>query len=116
MKKFLAIYTGTPDGRTRWESLSADERKQREKQGMDAWTAWGEKNKPAIVEQGAPLGKTKRVDRDGVRDIRNAMSAYTVVQADSQDAAAKIFEGHPHFTIFPGDGVEVMELLPIPGM
>jgi hypothetical protein len=30
-------------------------------------------------------------------------------------AAAKLFEGHPHFTIFPGDGVEVMEVLPIPG-
>jgi hypothetical protein len=26
-----------------------------------------------------------------------------------------MFVGHPHFTIFPGDGVEVMEVLPIPG-
>ena len=28
--------------------------------------------------------------------------------------AAKMFEGHPHFTIFPGDSVEIMECLPLP--
>jgi hypothetical protein len=26
-----------------------------------------------------------------------------------------MFENHPHFTIFPGDSVEIMECLPIPG-
>ena len=43
------------------------------------------------------------------------MAAYTVVQAESHEAAAKLFLNHPHFTIFPGDGVEIMECLPIPG-
>jgi hypothetical protein len=37
------------------------------------------------------------------------------VSAESQEAAAKMFEKHPHFTIFPGDAVEIMEVLPIPG-
>jgi hypothetical protein len=37
-----------------------------------------------------------------------------VVRADSPEAAAKIFEKHPHFVIFPGDAVEVMPVLPIP--
>jgi len=36
------------------------------------------------------------------------------VQAESHEAAANLFEGHPHFTIFPGDGIEVMEVLSIP--
>ena len=31
------------------------------------------------------------------------------------EQAAKMFEHHPQFTIFPGDSVEIMELLPIPG-
>jgi hypothetical protein len=26
-----------------------------------------------------------------------------------------MFEKHPHFSIFPGDSVEIMEVLPIPG-
>jgi hypothetical protein len=43
-----------------------------------------------------------------------ATAACTVVRAASHEDAAKLFEDHPHFTIFPGDGVEVMECLPIP--
>jgi hypothetical protein len=43
------------------------------------------------------------------------MGAFTVVRAESHQAAAKLFEGHPHFTVFPGDYVEIMPVLPIPG-
>ena len=42
------------------------------------------------------------------------MAAFSIVQAESHEAAAKLFLNHPHFTIFPGDGVEIMECLPIP--
>ncbi|HEY7379381.1 MAG TPA: hypothetical protein VH542_11905 [Steroidobacteraceae bacterium] len=114
MKKFLAIYTGSATARKEWESLSADQRREREKAGIDAWMKWGETHKSDIADGGAPLGKTKRVSRDGITDIRNAMAGYTIVEAPSQEAAAKLFEKHPHFTIFPGDGVEVMECLPLP--
>jgi len=31
------------------------------------------------------------------------------------DAAARLFVNHPHFTILPGDSVEIMECLPMPG-
>ena len=83
--------------------------------GITAWHAWVERHKAAIVEMGAPLGKTKAVSPDGIADVRNAMTGFTIVRADSHEAAAKMFENHPHFTIFPGDGVEVMECLPVPG-
>ncbi len=63
---------------------------------------------------GGPLGKTKKVSERGIEDVSNLMSAYTVVRAGSHDAAAKLFERHLHFTIFPGDSVEVMPVLPIP--
>lgn len=116
MKNFLAIYIGTEDAQRRsgWEALSEDERNKRITAGFDAWMAWGEKHKNAIVENGGPLGKTKRTGPDGVSDVKNAMVGYVVVQAQSHEAAAKMFEGHPHFTIFPGDSVEIMECLPIP--
>jgi len=26
-----------------------------------------------------------------------------------------MFEGHPHFAIFPGESIEIMPVLPIPG-
>lgn len=114
MKKFLAIYTGTAKDMKTWKAMDAKTREQREKEGMTAWKEWAIKNAKAIVDQGAPLGKTKRISDDGVSDIRNTIGAYTIVQAESHEAAATLFEQHPHFSIFPGDGVEVMECLPMP--
>ena len=43
------------------------------------------------------------------------MTGYVIVQAESHEAAAKMFEKHPHFTIFPGEAVEIMECLSDPG-
>jgi hypothetical protein len=48
-------------------------------------------NKTSIVEGGAPLGKTKRVDSNGASNTKNEMGGYSVVQAESHDAATKIF-------------------------
>jgi hypothetical protein len=117
MKRFLAIYTGTPSSfeKAGWNKLSPAEREQRDAAGIEAWMAWGVKHGSAIVDQGAPLGKTKRAAADGVTDIKNSMTGYVIVEAESHEAAAKMFERHPHFTAFPGDAVEIMECLPLPG-
>lgn len=114
MKTFMAVFTGNPDGMAKWNALDADTRAAREKQGMAAWMKWGETHQASIVDHGGPLGKTKRITTGGVVDIRNNLAGYTLVRAGSHEAAANLFAGHPHFTIFPGDGVEVMEVLPIP--
>ncbi|MCK7596487.1 YciI family protein [Microbulbifer sp. CAU 1566] len=114
MKNFLAIYLGTPDSMKKWENLSETEQQQRMKEGMAAWTGWMEQHKDILVVEGGPLGKTKRIDDDGIVDTRNDMTGYVIVKAESHEAAAKLFEGHPSFSIFPGDGVEVMECMPIP--
>src|SRR5262245_24503674 len=115
MKHFMAIYVGTPEARAKWDSLNAAERNKREAAGIEAWMSWGKKNSAAIVDHGTPLGKTKRASSHGIADIKNAMTAYVIVQAESHADAAKLFENHPHFTIFPGDSVEIMECLPLPG-
>jgi hypothetical protein len=116
MKNFLAIFTGTEAKRAAWDKLDDQERAKREKAGKQAWMDWATTHAASIVEQGSPLGKTKRAAADGVTDIKNNMAAYVVVKAETHEAAARIFEKHPHFTIFPGDGVEVMECLPMPEM
>jgi hypothetical protein len=116
MKQFMAIYVGTPDAfkRSGWSELSDAERKKREAAGMKAWMDWAATNASSIVAMGGPLGKTKRTAAGGVTDISNNIAGYTVVQAESHEAAAKLFESHPHFAIFPGDAVEIMPVLPIP--
>jgi hypothetical protein len=117
MKNFLAAYIGAPDAaeKSKWNSLPEAERKQREQAGMKAWGDWMAKHHAAVVYQGGPLGKTKRIGQSGVTDIKNNLTGYVVIQAESYDDAARMFENHPHFSIFPGDSVEIMECLPIPG-
>ena len=118
MKKFMAIYTGTPDAFAKYQRENPDpeQRRKNEERGMNAWIDWGKAHEKSIVDNGAPLGKTKRVTAEGVKDIRNQMAGYTIVEAESHEAAAKLFLEHPHFTIFPGDGVEIMECLPMPDL
>jgi hypothetical protein len=114
MKRFLAVFTGSPNAMSQCETLSEPERKQREAQGITAWKKWVTDNQRSIVEMGGPLSRTKLVGKSGISDIRNNLAAFTVVEAESQEAAARMFLDHPHFTVFPGEGVEVMEVLPIP--
>jgi hypothetical protein len=116
LKKFLAIYVGTASAleKSGWNKLDERERNQRSAAGFNAWMEWGVAHADAILDQGAPLGKTKRAGVDGLTDIKNGMAGYVLVQAESHDAAAKLFERHPHFTILPGDSVEIMECLPLP--
>jgi len=113
---FLAVFLGskTSPKMAAWNALSDTERRAKEQQGIAAWKAWVEKHHAALVEIGGPLGKTKKVDARGIEDVTNHMGAFAVVRADSHEAAAKLFEGHPHFTIFPGEAIEIMPVLPIP--
>ena len=111
MKKYLAIFLGSPEKMMAWKPDEAEMKK-----GMEQWSKWATDHKGDIVEDGSPLGKTKKIDKNGVTDIKNELGAWVVVQAESHEAAAKMFENHPHFTIFPGERVEVMECLPMPKM
>lgn len=114
---YLAVFLGskTSPRRAAWDALPEGERRAKEREGMAAWKAWAEKHQAAIVSMGGPLGKTKKATPRGIGDTSNNMAAFTVVRADSQEAAAKLFDQHPHFFIFQGDAVEIMPVLPIPG-
>ncbi|MBI2024190.1 hypothetical protein HYT00_02295 [Candidatus Giovannonibacteria bacterium] len=83
--------------------------------GMEEWGKWMKKNEGAIADEGAPLGKTKRISAKGISDIRNMVGGYSIIEAESLNEAAKLFENHPHFMLKDGY-VEVMEFVPMPGM
>ncbi len=118
MKKFLAIYLGTTNGENmkKWNEMNPETKKEMTEKGMRAWGEWMSLNASKVVEVGSPLGKTKKVDKSGVSDTKNEMGGWVVVEAETHEEAAKLFENHPHFMIFPGDSIEVMECLPMPGM
>ena len=114
---FLAIFLGNKSSpkMAAWNALPEAERNAKLQEGIAAWKAWADKHEAEIVGMGGPLGKTKKISDLGIEDTSNMLSAYTIVRAESHAAAARMFEKHPHFTNFPGDAVEVMPVLPIPG-
>ena len=113
MKKFMVLYMASGLEFERMKQSSTPEQR---KKGMDAWMRWMSSNKTSIVEGGAPLGKTKRVDSNGASNTRNEIGGYSVVQAESHDAATKIFgKDHPHLQM-PGAWIEIIEVMPLPGM
>ena len=113
MGKYVALFIG---------SVSAQEKAERAPDldgaamasAMEAWGKWMADHASAIVEHGSPLGRTLRVSPDGVARHENRIVAYIIVEADSHEAAACMFENHPHFAMMPGDSIEVMECLSVP--
>ena len=114
---YLAVFVGSKNSKkfAAWNALSETDRKAKEQQGIAAWKAWVTKHQSSLADMGGPLGKTKKVTERGVEDVSNELGAFTVVRAESHEAAARMFEKHPHFTIFPGECIEIMPVLPIPG-
>ena len=116
--QFLAVFVGGKNSARMqaWNAMPETEQKARMVEGIAAWHGWMDRHADILVFAGGPLGKTKKTGPDGITDISNAMGGFCVIKADSHEAAAKLFENHPHFSIFPGEGVEVMPVLPVPKM
>lgn len=111
--EYLAVFTSdkTSAKWAQWYAFSEEETRARQAEGLAALAAWDEAHREAIVYAGGPLGPTKRATEAGVEDVVNPLTVFVVVRAASHAEAAAMFVGHPHCTIFPCDGVEVMPLL-----
>ncbi|MDA0366259.1 MAG: YciI family protein [Chloroflexi bacterium] len=88
MPKYLLAYHGggMPEG----EAAQAKE--------MAAWGAWFQKLGSAVVDGGNPVGASKTVSAAGAATDgggANPITGYSVLQADSLQAAVKFAEGCP---------------------
>lgn len=110
MKKFLALYMAPLEA---IDEMMKNAKPEDMQKSMDEWMRWTKRYPGAFVDMGAPAGKNKRVTEDGVADVRNEVCGYSVVQANSHEAAAKIFAECPHLEI-PGGYVEVVACLDMP--
>ena len=106
MKKFLVIYYAP------WEAMKGmatmtDEQKQA---GMKPWMDWMEKHKAALVDGGAPLMPANALSTDGKwSNSAKEITGFSIIQAESTEAAKKILDGHPHLAWYPGCTVEFSE-------
>ena len=112
MKKSLVLYKAPTTAFDQMKTATPEQ----QKAGMDAWMAWSKSAASAIVDMGCPLGKSMRVTKDGAgAATANDLDGYSILQAESKEALAAMLVGHPHF-MMPDGSIEVVELLPIPGM
>jgi hypothetical protein len=111
MKKFLVLYKAPTSS---FEAMKKSTPEQ-QKAGMNAWMAWSKKAAASIVDMGAPLGKSLRVTSGGASPATNDLGGFSILQAESKEALAENLKGHPHF-MMPDGFIEVVELMPMPGM
>ena len=68
---------------------------------MDAWNKWFASIGDKIVDPGSPLGPGREISRPGTKDLpmgSESLTGYTVINADSMDAAEQIAKGCPMIT------------------
>lgn len=111
MTKFLALYMAPPAALDEMMKTMTPEIS---KSHNDSWATWMEKHKDAIADQGAMLGKNKRVNSAGITDARNEMTGYMIIQAESAEAAAAVMSDNPMLQM-PEAYVEVTEIRPMQG-
>lgn len=88
MSNFVFIYHG--GGKPKSAEAGADM--------MARWGAWMEELGEAMVNPGTPVGMSKTVSATGVTNDggSNPISGYSIVAADSMDAALEIAKNCPH--------------------
>jgi hypothetical protein len=71
-----------------------------------------------MADMGSPLGGVATVTASGsTADVSSPLiGGFSVLEADSVDAAKKLLDDHPHFHAPGNPSIEVLEFLPLPGM
>lgn len=111
MPRFVAIYTIKPEAIAAFRALPKPEQQAIDAAGLKAWDVWSQRNAGAIVATDVMVGKTTRVTKAGIVPARNEIAGFVMVEAADADAAARLFQDHPHFTVFPGDGIDIMPVV-----
>jgi hypothetical protein len=103
MGNYLFAYRGGSMAETQEERDAA----------MAAWGAWFGQLGGAIVDAGNPFAGSTSVAGDGTVSpgAGSGISGYSVIQADSLDAASALAKGSP--VLAAGGSVDVYETLPV---
>lgn len=99
MPKFVFAYHGT-------------KRPVEPAQYMARWRAWVKGLGSALVNPGLPLGPSKTVGSGGVTDGggSNPLAGFSIVEADSMEAALALARGCPHLDIGTIEVAQAMDM------
>jgi len=105
MAQYLITYIGSP------KDMSPEQGQQHKAKYLDWLSSLGE----AAVSPMNPIKNTQTIATDGSVSSggASAMSGYTVIQADSDEAALAIAQACPFLEV--GGSLEISELIKMPG-
>jgi len=101
MANYLLVYKGGSGNRPQTP--------EEQKKVMDAWTGWFGQMGAAVVDGGNPFGPSASLSSDkSVKEgASSGLTGYSILKADSLQAAAELAKGCPHLS--DGGTVEVYE-------
>ena len=99
--KYLLVYHGGSEPSTPEEG----------NQVRDNWMAWFSKLGSAVIDGGSPVSRGWTLSNDGTEETQgsNPTTGYSVLWADSMQAALEMATGCPHLAA--GGTIEVCELI-----
>ena len=102
MNKYIIAYHGGIKFETKEEGAKH----------MQLWQAWMMGLGKAIINPGTPCSKSKFVSSKGVSDKGDSvpLSGYTIIEAESIDAAVEMSKGCPHLSIGTIEVAELMDM------
>src|ERR1043166_1114592 len=107
MKKFLVLYRMDMAAMKKMMAENPD----MGKKGMEEWGMWMKKHTADFADAGAPTGKNTEVSASGAVEKSNDVGGYSVLQAESKEAAAAMLADNPHLKM-PGATIDLAELMP----
>ncbi len=109
--KFLVLFLAPPQVIEAWKRTDPEVRREAEQKMQAAWGQWmGEHAKMILSTEVG--GKTKRATTEGVAEVKNEITLFSFIEAESHEAAAQAFVNHPHLQI-PQSSIQVMEIRPM---
>ncbi len=80
---------------------------------MDGWMAWGERCGAGLIEMGAPLAPATNVSSTGTSASESRVSGYSILEAETKEAALAMLDGHPHLSFDASSGIQLHEAMPM---
>jgi len=112
MTKYLVVYHAPPAFTEKMMGMNKDEQMAE----MGRWQTWSEGIGKSLLDLGTPLFGGMNVMRSGNHNSDRQVTGYSMIEADSMDAAMKLMGGHPHLAQDDSCEIEIHEAAPLPGM
>jgi hypothetical protein len=111
MAKFMVLYSSTMTATDTMANATPEQMKA----SMDEWIRWkDDAEKTVKIEFGMPLQVVTEVTEGGTSGSDSTVSGYSILEGE-KDQVVELLKSHPHLKR-PGASIELLEMLPMPGM